>query len=61
MQVISTRVLKCKHYTTNIYEIFKRIVNILYYDIYENLHKEYLQELCIMNISIYKNFDLRRE
>jgi hypothetical protein len=33
-------------------------MNISYYEIYENLHKEYLPELCTINTSIYENFEL---
>jgi len=33
-------------------------MNISYYEIYENLHKEYLRKLCSMNTSIYENFEL---
>ena len=36
-------------------------MNISYYEIYENLHKEYLQELCAMNTSIFTrilNYDV---
>jgi hypothetical protein len=34
--------------------IYLRILYYVSYEIYDNLHKEYLKKLCTMNISYYK-------